>query len=144
MEHGELQRWFIGAFITIFGLWMALQGHKLSTCSRFFYFELKDARLGERFAPVVVRRKELEGGYEWAWRLAGLSSMFFGALVLLRILQPEYASSTVFIANAVPASGASFAMNSVDITSRVIFLGFGIWAFLRYFRERMRTNATSA
>lgn len=84
----EFERWYVGAFLTLFGLFILWKGAAFNSCSRFFYLELRDTRLKDRFAPVVERRKELERGNDWAWRVAGLSSMLFGLLVIVRALSP--------------------------------------------------------
>jgi hypothetical protein len=84
----EFQRRYVGGFLTLFGLLIAWKGEGFSSCSRLFFFELRDARLKDRFARVVERRKGLEAGNDWAWRLAGLSAIAFGVLVLSRALDP--------------------------------------------------------
>ncbi len=84
----EFERWYIGGFLTLFGLCIVWKGAAFNSCSRFFYLELRDARLKDRFAPVVQRRKDLESGNDWAWRVAGLSAVLFGALVIVQVLSP--------------------------------------------------------
>ncbi len=84
----EFERWYVGSFLTLFGLFILWRGEAFSSCSRFFYLEMHDALLKDRFAPVVARRKELESGNDWAWRVAGLSAILFGILVIVRALSP--------------------------------------------------------
>lgn len=84
----EFERWYIGGFLTVFGLFIMWRGAAFSSCSRFFFFELRDSKLKDRFAPVVERRKELEGDNTFAWRLTGVCAILFGALVLVRIVDP--------------------------------------------------------
>jgi hypothetical protein len=86
--HLEFERWYIGAFLTLFGLFIVWKGAAFNSCTRFFYLELRDPRLKDRFAPVVARRRELESGNDWAWRAAGLSATLFGILVLVKALSP--------------------------------------------------------
>lgn len=80
--------WYIGCFLIVFGIAVVWRGQALSNCRRFFYFELRDPLLKERFSTVVQRRNELEGDYTTSWRVTGLVSMVFGALVLARLITP--------------------------------------------------------
>ncbi len=84
----DFERWYVGGFLTLFGLFVAWKGAELGSCSRLFYRELRDPKLKERFVPVVDRRKELEGDNAWARRITGLSATLFGVLVLLRAINP--------------------------------------------------------
>lgn len=84
----EFERWYVGGFLTLFGLVMAWKGDAFNSCRCFFYFELHDAELKTRFEPVVARRRELEGDNEWAWRVTGASAALFGVLVMLKVLSP--------------------------------------------------------
>lgn len=84
----EFERWYVGGFLTLFGLFIVWKGDGFNSCSRLFFFELRDAHLKDRFTRVVERRKGLESGNDWAWRLAGVSASVFGVLVLVRALNP--------------------------------------------------------
>ena len=88
--HGytEFERWYIAGFLTLFGIFMVLKGPAMSACSQFFFLELRDPKLKDRFRRVVDRRYELESDVSWAWRITGVSSIVFGALVYFRVLQP--------------------------------------------------------
>ena len=84
----EFERWYVGGFLTLFGLVTIWKGAAFSSCRCFFYFERHDARLKARFEPVIERRGELEGDNKWAWRITGASIALVGVLVLLSMLSP--------------------------------------------------------
>ncbi len=88
--HGylEFERWYVGGFLAVFGLFIVWKGATLGSCSHFFCLELRDRTLRERFAPVVERRNLLEGDNGWARRITGLSAVLFGVLVLVRTVNP--------------------------------------------------------
>ena len=80
--------WYIGCFLIGFGVLMVWKGQAISSCRRFFYFELRDPQVKDRFSAVVARRNELEGDNTFTWRLTGYCAIFFGALVLFKAINP--------------------------------------------------------
>jgi hypothetical protein len=84
----DFPRWYIGSFLILFGILMIWKGRSFGCCKRFFYLELRDPHLKDRFAPVIERRSELEGDNTTTRRIAGYCAAFFGALVFLKVTSP--------------------------------------------------------
>ncbi|HET9030140.1 MAG TPA: hypothetical protein VFN49_08185, partial [Candidatus Aquilonibacter sp.] len=97
------------------GVVIALRGRALSSCRRFFQFELRDPQLKDRFSAVLDRRNEIEGDRTLGWRLTGCFSMLVGALVLVRVLAPVVGYALFCAALAVVMSHLYLSMRNRSV-----------------------------